>query len=169
MTISYHYFNMRDPRKNINYFDSCAFNPQVAELEASRKILGLYASGIIIVAVTESVRIELARSRTPAEVHGSASGMFVAFAPSLTPAEEQTRAEVHRIMTGNAASPEKHASDAEHVFEAGRRKGYFITAEHRIYIHKRDELQTASGAMIVSPTQWMEIYNKHVLAMPNPC
>ncbi len=50
--------------------------------------------------------------------------------------------------------------DAEHVFYAGKHGGYFITTDERI-IKKKQELESICGAIIVKPTEFIEIFKMH--------
>lgn len=147
-----------NPRNAINYLDSCAFNPDNGEVDAANKILALHTIGQVIVSITRSVKDELDRSKTPAEVRNRASGMFWVFAPSLTQDEKGKKELVEAIMIGNGKR-DKYEADANHVFEVGRRGGYFITADKRI-LRKRNDLKNACSAIVCCPTEWLMIFQQ---------
>ena len=56
-------------------------------------------------------------------------------------------------MTGY---PEKMKKDAEHVFEAGKYCGYFVTPDERI-LKKEPELEAICFATIVKPSELLDI------------
>jgi len=158
MTVVFISRNPLDPRKAINYLDSCALSPHDSEREMAKKILALHDSAQVIVSISKSVKNELEHPGTPAEVRDRASGMFFVFAPSLTPAEERKKEQVYAIIIGNG-KPDKYEADASHVFEVGRRSGYFITADNRI-LDKRDDLRKACGVIVRSATEWLVIFQQ---------
>jgi hypothetical protein len=77
---------------------------------------------------------------------------------NLTPDERRRKRTLHKILTGNG-TPEKYEADAAHVFEAGKYGRYFITVDNRILAH-RDELEAAGGAIVVTPTEWLAVYDE---------
>ncbi|MES2104642.1 MAG: hypothetical protein V4634_11520 [Pseudomonadota bacterium] len=158
MTVVYIRRNPLDPRKTINYLDSCAFNPHAGEIEAARKMLALHHSNQVIIAIPKSVKTELDCAGTPTEIRELSGGMFWAFAPSLTPAEQIKKERVYSIVIGNG-KPENFEADASHVFEVGRRRGYFITVDGRL-LDKRAALKEACGVVILTPTEWLTIFQQ---------
>jgi len=46
--------------------------------------------------------------------------------------------------------------DADHVFEASKYCGYFITTDKRI-LNKKDELERICSAIIVKPSEFLKI------------
>ena len=85
----------------------------------------------------------------------------------LTPNEQRTRMEIHRVLTGKNGKPEKYEGDARHVFEAGKYCGYFITTDKRI-LDKRGELHKVCAATIVTPSEWLAIYHSAVVSQEKP-
>jgi len=148
-----------DPRRVGNFLDSCAFDPKYSpENEAARTILDLGASGEINLLVAHSTQKELDHPNTPADVKREAVGMQYTLNTSKTIREVEQRSQIHAILTGDG-SPENYAADAEHVFEAGKYGGCFITADRRI-LTKRRELSSICMARIVKPSEWLALYNE---------
>ncbi len=65
---------------------------------------------------------------------------------------------IHAILTGNGKL-ENYAADSAHVFEAGRNIGYFVTTDARI-LAKKAELERVSCAVILKPTEWLQIFEE---------
>jgi hypothetical protein len=96
------------------------------------RLLGLSSAGTIRLLVPKRVREEILDPRTPAHVQEAALLQIFSYSVGLN-SDEQRR---HRIITqelqGNA-KPGKHEADADHLFEAAKYGGYFITHDDRIY------------------------------------
>ncbi len=150
-----------DPRRTNNFLDSCAFDPKYApEHEAAQKIRILSNEEKIQLLLAHSNQKEIDHPNTPVDVKQEAAGMIYTIETSLTSDEIARKAQIHLVLTGNG-SPEKYASDALHVFEAGKYHGYFITTDHRI-LNKRGELQSVSAATIVTPSEWLRVFNETI-------
>ncbi len=95
------------------------------------RLLGLVAAGTIGLIVPKGVRLEVQDPRTPAHVHETILPQIFTVPVGLN-ADEKRR---HQIITaelqGNA-KPGKHEADADHLFEASKYSGYFITHDERI-------------------------------------
>jgi hypothetical protein len=95
------------------------------------RLLGLSSAGRIRLIVPKRVRQEIQNPRTPAHVQEAALPQIFTIGVGLN-SDEQRR---HRIITqelqGNA-KPGKHEADADHLFEAAKYGGYFITHDDRI-------------------------------------
>jgi hypothetical protein len=95
------------------------------------RLLSLSAAGTIRLLVPKGVREEILDPRTPSHIQEAVLPQVFSYRVGLN-AEEQRR---HRIITqelqGNA-KPGKHEADADHLFEAAKYGGYFITHDDRI-------------------------------------
>lgn len=147
----------RDPRRSLNFLDSCAFDPKYApEHEAAEKIRQFYNEGAVVLNLTHSNQNEIDHWNTPAEVKGQAALLICSLETSLNPGEHKQKAAIHNILAGNG-NPEKFAADAAHVFEAAKYHGYFITTDERI-LQKKAEIESVCAAVVVRPSQWLSIF-----------
>ena len=117
-----------DPRRSMNFLDSCAFDPKYfPEHEASAKLFQLSEIGILWLHLAHSNQKEIEHLNTPAWVKQRAKALIYSIETSLTPEERAQKASIHAILTGNGKKPDKFAVDAAHIFEASKYCGYFIT------------------------------------------
>ncbi|SRR5258708_18189181 len=148
-----------DPRRANNFLDSCAFDPKYSpEDEAARHIRAMGSDGKVILVLAHSNQKEIDHPNTPPDVKREASTMQFTIETSLTPAERDRKGAIHAILTGNGR-PEKYAADSTHIFEAGKYGGYFVTTDARI-LSKKVELERASRAVILKPTEWVQIFEE---------
>jgi hypothetical protein len=95
------------------------------------RLLGLSSAGTIRLFLPKRVREEILHPRTPTHIQKAAGLQIFTIGVGLN-SDEQRR---HRIITqeleGNA-KPGKHEADADHLFEAAKYGGYFITHDDRI-------------------------------------
>ena len=160
--------NTLDPRLANNFLDSCAFDPKYApEEQAAQEIKAIGDQGVVVLQLTPSNQKELEHSNTPEYVRQEARSMIFTVETGLTPNEQRTRMEIHRVLTGKNGKPEKYEADARHVFEAGKYCGYFITTDKRI-LDKRGELHKVCAATIVTPSEWLAIYHSAVVSQEKP-
>lgn len=151
--------SLQDPRRANNFLDTCAFDPKYSpEHEAAQSIRTLRDEGKVSLLLAHSNQKEVDHPNTPEDVKREAADMNYTIKTSLTSGEQVRKAEIHSILTGNG-KPEKYAADAEHVFEAGKYLGYFITTDERI-LNKREELKGVSSAIILKPTEWLAIFQE---------
>jgi len=148
-----------DPRYTNSFLDSCAFDPKYApEDSAAQEIRRIADAGGISVLLAHSNQKEIEHPNTPEDVKREARAMIYTIKTNLTPREKTQMADIHRVLTGNG-NPDKYEADATHVFEAGKYIGYFITTDRRI-LEKSEELKRVCPAMIVTPSEWLRIYNE---------
>lgn len=146
-----------DPRRALNFLDSCAFDPKYSpEHEAATRLRALGGEGAVVLHIAHSNQKEIEHPNTPSEVKREASGMIYSIETSLTQEDITRKAAIHAILTG-AGNPEKYAADAAHVFEAGKYHGYFVTTDVRI-LARKVELECVTTVLIVKPSQWLAIY-----------
>lgn len=145
-----------NPRIRNNFLDSCAFDPKYSpEDEASQKLFELYKNRDIILNIAHSNQKEIEHPNTPDWVKKEALGMIYTIETSLTNGEKQQKIEILKILTGNG-NPEKMKKDAEHVFEAGKYGGYFITTDERI-LKRKFSLEAICSVTIVKPSELLAI------------
>ena len=129
----------RLPQHTHSYVDSCAFDPGGEEEACSRRLLGFASSGGIHLEIAHSVGKEIDHPNTPPDVKRQARQFIFTNAASLTAEQSQRRSEIRKLLQGNAA-PQKHQSDADHLFDLEMHGGgYFITTDPRI-LRLSDEL-----------------------------
>jgi hypothetical protein len=145
-----------NPRIRNNFLDSCAFDPKYApEDQASLKIFQLYEDGELVLNIAHSNQKEIEHPNTPNWVKSAAQGMIYTIETSLTDQERSNKSQILSILAGNG-NPEKMAKDAEHVFEASKYGGYFVTTDERI-LKKKPELEGICAATIVKPNELLDI------------
>ena len=67
----------RDPRRTLNFLDSCAFDPKYSpEHEASARLSVLGSEGAVVLHIAHSNQKEIEHPSTPAEVKREAAGMI---------------------------------------------------------------------------------------------
>jgi hypothetical protein len=121
-----------DPRKCPVAIDANALNRDGSAHDGMvDRLLALSSAGTIRLLVPKRVREEILDPRTPAHIQEAALLQIFSYSVGLN-SDEQRR---HRIITqelqGNA-KPGKHESDADHLFEAAKYGGFFITHDARI-------------------------------------
>ena len=143
-----------NPRYVNNFLDSCAFDPKVEpEAFASGEILAIADAGTFQLIVAHSTQKEIEHPNTPAEVKKRATERIFSLPVGLTQGEQRLRADIHRILTGNG-KPENVREDAEHLFEAQKYGGHFITTDRRI-LDRGDELSAVCGICVLRPSDFL--------------
>ncbi len=151
----------RDPRQAINFLDSCGFDPKyLPEQGASHEIQKLGDQGVVVLTITYSNQYEIAHPNTPGAVKRAAANMIYTIETDLTHEETARKNKIQAILTGNG-NTEKHIADAEHIFEAGKYVGYFITTDERI-LSKKQDIESICSVSIVKPSQWRSIFDAYV-------
>jgi hypothetical protein len=95
------------------------------------RLLGLADAGMINLIVPKGVRAEIEHPATPAHKQEAALPRIFTYQVGLNPDEERRRQLIMRELQGNA-QPGRHSRDADHLFEAAKYGGYFITHDQRI-------------------------------------
>lgn len=149
------------PRYSHNYLDSCVFRKDDNDKNITR-ILALIESRTVDFVLPQTVKDEVNHNHTPREAKDKAKEVLLSTFPVQPSAKEKkTKERVHTILIDNAINEKKHKSDADHVLEAGIHHGYFITTDHRI-LKKREQLKAACGVRIVTPGEWLELYDRPI-------
>jgi hypothetical protein len=94
------------------------------------RVLALYEAGTVNLIVPKGVRREISNPNTPARVQDVAPKIYT-IAVGLNTDEQRRRRIIAAELQGNA-KPGKHEADADHLFEAAKYGGYFITHDQRI-------------------------------------
>jgi hypothetical protein len=95
------------------------------------RLLELRDAARITLIVPKGVRLEFQHPATPRPVREAGSSQLFTVSVGLNPEELRQRCEIERELQGNA-KPCKHRADADHLFEAAKYCGYFITHDDRI-------------------------------------
>lgn len=154
-----------DPRYIPSTIDSCALSPpDPGEEAATVEILAILSAGNISILLPHTVQAEISHPATPAKIKARAAEFVYTIETPLTPPEEKRLGEITAILQGNA-TPGRHDADAKHVFVATKYGTYFVTVDGRI-LKRRDALQRVSGAIILTPSQWLHTYRRHCAMYP---
>jgi hypothetical protein len=95
------------------------------------RLLGLSSAGTINLIVPKRVREEIQHPQTPAHVQEAALSKLFTIPVGLNLDEQRRKRIIEQELQGNAR-PGKHMADADHLFEAAKYGGYFITHDQRI-------------------------------------
>jgi hypothetical protein len=146
-----------NPKISNIFLDSCAFDPKYSpEDQAAIKINQLEERGELMgLKIAHSNQKEIEHPNTPERVKRKAENLIYSIQTALTPNEIQQKSLILKILAGDG-NPQKMADDAEHVFEASKYSGYFITTDKRI-LNKKDELENICSAIIVKPSEFLKI------------
>lgn len=121
-----------DPRKCPIGIDANALNRDgTAHDSLVDRVLELDRAGNINLIAPHGVRVEAQHPRTPDHVTEAITSKIYTIPTDLTSQERDTRRRIEVALQGNARSG-KHAADAQHLAEAAKYCGYFITHDERI-------------------------------------
>jgi len=95
------------------------------------RLLELSSASTINLIVPKGVRGEILDPRTPAHLQEAALPKIFTIQVGLNSDEQRRRRLIEQDLQGNAR-PGKHTADANHLFEAAKYCGYFITHDQRI-------------------------------------
>jgi hypothetical protein len=125
------------------------------------RILELDRTGQINLIAPHGVRREAADPRTPPGVSEAVLSKIYTIPTGLTAQEQDTRARIEAALQGNS-KPGKHAADAQHLAEAAKYCGYFITHDDRVLKRSkglRDVLPPSLN--VVTLAQFLEIFDNY--------
>lgn len=149
-----------DPKRRTNFIDSCAFDPKYfPEDRASIRIFSLYESQKIVLNIAHSNLKEIDHPHTPEWVKRKSTGLIYSIKTNLTNQENKVKEKILEILTGNG-KPNNMIKDAEHIFEASKYCGYFITVDDRI-LKRKEALAAICSATIVKPSEFLKIYDSY--------
>lgn len=142
------------------FIDSCAFDPKdEPEASATAEIFRRHEKKDVSLVIAHSNMKEAEHPNTPRHVKDAALAQIFTIETNLTQPERMKKQEIWAVLTGNG-KPEKMKQDAEHVFEAHKHGGYFVTTDERI-LKLRDKLHRISDAYIVRPSELVSLLEKH--------
>lgn len=142
------------------FIDSCAFDPKYEPgTSCSTEIFRLYEKQEINLIVSHSVLKEADHPNTPAHIKAEAASKIYSLNTSLTSEERNKKQKIWSILKGNG-KPENMEQDADHVFEAHKYGGYFVTTDNRI-LKRRPDLSNICNALIVKPCELIKLLNEH--------
>jgi|HubBroStandDraft_6_1064221.scaffolds.fasta_scaffold319256_1 hypothetical protein len=95
------------------------------------RLRGLVSAGKLGLIVPKGARLEVQNPRTPAHVQEAILPQIFTLPVGLNSDEERRHRIIKEKLRGNAKSG-KHEADADHLFEAAKYGGYFITRDRRI-------------------------------------
>ena len=146
-----------NPNTRTNFMDSCAFDPKYEPEDISaHEIFCLYEQGKFVLNIAHSNLKEIDHPNTPIWVKKEAEALIYTLPVDLTPEEIQLKQRILVILAGKG-KPENMVKDAEHVFEASKYCGYFITTDKRI-LKKKSELNGIVSCFIVKPSEFIKIF-----------
>ncbi len=96
------------------------------------RLLRLWATRTINLVVPKGVRLEIQHPNTPADVQEAMLPQIFTLPVGLNLDEQRRKLIFEQELQGNA-QPGKHTADADHLFEAAKYGGYFITHDQRIH------------------------------------
>jgi hypothetical protein len=151
-----------DPRKCHVSIDANALDRTVERAKLVDRLLALHDSGCIKLIIPKGVRVELSNPRTPLDVRTATEGKIFTINVGLNASELAQKRQLTLALRGNANS-NKHAPDADHLFEATKYGGYFITEDKRI-LKKAGGFKLSSSLQVVTLTEFLKIYDMFALS-----
>jgi hypothetical protein len=149
-----------DPRKSNVAIDANSLDrPDTDRATAVDRLLSLAKDGKIQLIVPKGVRREFQDPRTPASVRETGLPQIFTLSVGLNSDEQRNRRIVETELQGNAM-PGKHTDDADHLCEAAKYCGYFITHDVRI-LRKAGKLHDVlpPSLHVVTLAEFLEIYD----------
>ncbi|HRL77662.1 MAG TPA: hypothetical protein PLC86_18385 [Candidatus Accumulibacter phosphatis] len=144
-----------------NFIDSCAFDPKYEpETSASNEIFMLSEEQHFTLLIAHSTQKEIDHPNTPAWVKTQAAQLVYSIDMRLTSNENQLLRDVEMTIAGNGKI-ENIAQDAQHVFEAQKCGGYFVTTDKRI-LSRAADLEKLCGLSILLPGEFLVLVRQHI-------
>lgn len=126
------------------------------------RFLKLMSAGTINVVLPKGVRGEILNPRTPSEVQDAALPQIFTLPVGLNPAEAHQKQIIAVVLQGNAKQG-KHAADADHLFEAAKYCGYFVTNDIRILNRSAGLSEVLPPSLsVVTLADFLEIFDAWV-------
>lgn len=155
-----------DPRFVNICLDNNALQPPTSGVADARRFQELREADMFQVVVPHGVVNEAKHPSTPASAQTAlTSGIFTVPTP-LTEGERRLRTAIVDELRGNA-KPGKHEADANHLFEACKYGGYFITHDTRV-LTRAGKLATLlpPSLQVVTLADFLAIYDGFVKSGP---
>jgi hypothetical protein len=132
-----------DPRICPIGIDANALNRDGSKHDALvERLLDLDRVGTINLITPHGVRREVEDPRTPKYVSDPMLSKIFTIPTDLTSQERNVRKGIEAVLQGDAR-PGKHAADAQHLAEAAKYCGYFITHDERV-LERSNRLRLSS-------------------------
>lgn len=151
-----------DPRITNVAIDSSALHRDGSARDAIvERLLALRSAGRINLILPKGVRDEILDPRAPTDKKEAALPMIFSLPVELNSAEQIRHQIIEDELRGNA-KPGKHAADADHLFEASKYSGYFLTEDGRI-LRKAGRLEQAlpPSLTIATVAKFLEIFDEY--------
>ncbi len=151
-----------DPRKVNVAIDGNALNRDGSAHDALvDRLLELSDTGMVNLIIPKGVRLEILDPSTPAHKREAAFPKIFSIAVGLNSDEQRRHRIIEQELQGNA-QPGKHAADADHLFEASKYGGYFITHDQRI-LKKAGALGEVlpPSLSVVTLAEFLAIYDQY--------
>jgi len=150
-----------DPRICNVAIDAAALDGGSATPAMMNRLLALADDGEIQLIVPRGVRQEIFHPRTPVAVRDAVLPRIFTLTTGLTDNEFCVRREIRLALQGNA-KPGAHDADADHLAEAAKYGGYFITNDERI-LRKSGELASLlpPTLTVVTLVGFLAIYDQY--------
>jgi hypothetical protein len=135
--------------------------PDAARATEVDRLLALRNAERITLIVPKGVRLEFQDAATPDPVKEAGSSQLFTISVGLNSEELRLRCDIERELQGNA-KPGKHKADADHLFEAAKYGGYFITHDDRI-LRRAGKLGhiLPSSLTVVTLARFLEIFDAY--------
>jgi hypothetical protein len=151
-----------DPRICPIGIDANALNRDGSAHDASvDRLLELRRAGKINLIVPHGVRAEVLNPQTPSHVREAVLPNIFTIPTGLTEQEQKNRRLIAAALQGNAKQG-KHAADAQHLADAAKYCGYFITHDERVLKRSmalRDLLPPSLN--VVTLDEFMDIFDDY--------
>jgi hypothetical protein len=125
------------------------------------RLLKLWQDGKINLIVPKEVRKEIQNPRTPGRVQAAMASMNFTMPVGLNSDEQRRKYLITQELQGNA-QPGKHAADADHLFEATKYCGYFITHDQRL-LDKASKLRSLlpPSLTVVTLAEFLDLFDAY--------
>lgn len=131
------------------------------------RLLHLHEIELVNLVVPNGVRSEALDSKTPLQVRQIFSPLIYTESVGHNADETKRLDKLSTLIRGNAGAG-KHEADIQHLFEAGKYSGYFITNDTRL-LKKYEEIRRIAGTqlMVLTLEEFFEIYDKYEEEFPS--
>jgi hypothetical protein len=151
-----------DPRKCSVAIDGNSLDrPDATRAMAVTRLLALFDAGKINLIVPKGVRKEIEHPRTPVEKKETGLSKIFTLPVELNSEEQELHRRITEELRGNA-QPGRHDADADHLFEAAKYSGYFITHDQRI-LDKSSKLRglLPPSLNVMTLVEFLEIFDDY--------
>ena len=130
------------------------------------RLIALGKAGTVNLIVPKKVREEVLDLKTPEQKKASLPPIFT-LPVGLNSEEARELAVIKKALRGNAKS-DRHDADADHLFEAAKYAGYFITHDERILKKSGTLADVLPPSLTVLPLEeFMRIFDEYEADSPS--